>query len=160
MLAHGKSSNSSRQIILWSTSGKCHLVQRYKTLEGSRNIKNINLAHHPFHQLPRYLYWGILVVAYFFFFFLDERKELISNLCRWWRSLVRPHALPEDHFSRAPPSRAQKSRKGNTGLTHSPFMLATALTACIPEAFAIAPANREGIIGVAAWQSCDWDKVI
>lgn len=71
---------------LWSISGKCHFVQHYETLVGSRNIKNINLAHHSFHQLPSYLHWRILVVT-LFFSFPDERKELIGNLCTWWRSL-------------------------------------------------------------------------
>lgn len=79
MLVHGKSSNCSSQIILWSMSGKCHFVQCYKTLVGSRNTKNINVAHNSFHQLASYPYWGILVVA-LLFFFLDERKELIGNL--------------------------------------------------------------------------------
>lgn len=58
---------------------KCHFVQRYKTPVGSRNIENTNLAHDSFHQLPSYLYWGILVVAFFYFSWMRGKNALATS---------------------------------------------------------------------------------
>lgn len=66
MLVHGKSSNCSRQIILWSASGKCHFVQCYETLAGSRNIKNINSAHiSPTAKLSALEYFDCALIIFF-----------------------------------------------------------------------------------------------
>lgn len=114
MLIYGKSSNYSRQIILWSASGKCHFAQRYEILAGSRNIKNINLAHiSPTAKLSALGYFA----CGFIIFFLDERKELISNLCTWWRSPGTAACIARRPFQQNSNSRTQKARKGNTGLT-------------------------------------------
>lgn len=160
MLVHGKCSNCSRQIILWSTSGKCHFLQHYKTLVGSRNIKNINLGHHSFHQLLSYLHWCILVVALFFYFSRWEERTHQQPLHRVKISRYKYMHCQKTISVELIFLGSRKQEKVIQVSQHCPFMLATALTACIPDAFAIAPADREGITGAAVWQSCDWDKVI
>lgn len=159
MLVHGKSSNCSRQIILWSTSGKCHFVQHYETLVGSRNMKNINLAHHSFHQLPSYLHWCIWLWLLVFFFRWEERthwQPLHMVKISGYNCMHCQKTISAELIFLVP----RKQEKVIQVSQHCPFMLATALTACIPDAFATAPADREGITGAVVWQSCDWDKVI
>jgi len=154
MLVYCTSSNCSRQIMLLSTSDKCHFVQHYKTLVGSRNIKNINLVHQKFYKLAGYLHWG-----FFFFFFFMRGKNSSANSVHGEDHWVQLQASPEDHFSRTHLSQTQKVKKVNVkGFTILSFYAGNSqqnLPAFFLDAFATATANRDGIAGAAVCQSCD-----
>lgn len=93
-----------------------------------------------------------MLVALLFFFWMRGKNSSVTS-AHGEDLWVQLHALPEDHFSRTQILGLRKQEKVIQVSQHCPFMLATVLTASIPDAFAIALANREGITGAAVWQS-------